>query len=826
MLSERYETTSGEESGEVVEEERSALIVEETATDGEVYNAKACLSARSCKLCLAMSIIAMALVLATLIVVLVAGISGRVERSCNGITLDDVFNSDFRYSTYSGKWTSTGQLVHLSHNHGLLLFDPTTNHTSTVITLDELNNIAATHGKVTDFKLCPKFTSTNQELLLTANREKVYRHSSLADYILYSNGEVFNVTRPSGLEGSKIQYADWSPTGLLIAMVIDYNIYLFDTSSPSSEPVTVTTDGSETGLYNGIPDWVYEEEVLSTDSALWWSHDGTGLLYASFNDTPVREYSFPQYGLPSNQYTHIESIPYPKPGTPNPTVTMYMVNISTINDGPPSLITIPMPSLDYYMIYAGWVEGGDFFVCWLNRDQNTSYCCTYVDSVCTTVFTETHSNGWVELVQAPIGKLDSQGQTQFITVYPQTVGDDSYPHLAQAGPTGEMTFLTPAAPWEVTQIVGVAGDHILYVTTEKGPGTRHVHGYSLTTKSSMCLTCSQEDWGILDSPNPSLPQSCDYFSVSCDDTLAHCLLTCLGPCIPFSLFVTFNSSTHAFQPIRFMERNVHVHDSVRDLCLPKMETFQVPSEEAGEWALNGKMLLPPQFNADKKYSVLVYVYGGPNSQTVDSRTMLSSLSRLYYVTQLNVILVSVDGRGTGHRGSNFKFSVYRDLGNYETVDQLRGGRYLRGLPYVDGNHLAIMGASYGGYMAARVGSSGEGVFSTAISQAPVTDWRYYDSIYTERYMNQPQNNPVGYANSSVLSRAAKLSDVHFLLIHGTGDDNVHFQHTAQLVEALTQADVQFRLQIYTDKTHSISGGNTQRHLYELISDFLRVSLYD
>ncbi|CAI8006714.1 Prolyl endopeptidase FAP [Geodia barretti] len=234
-------------------------------------------------------------------------------------------------------------------------------------------------------------------------------------------------------------------------------------------------------------------------------------------------------------------------------------------------------------------------------------------------------------------------------------------------------------------------------------------------------------------------------------------------------------------------------------------------------------MLPPDFHQSRQYPVLVYVYGGPYSQQVADRSLLSSLSLVYLCSNLSLIVAKVDGRGTGFRGDNFKYAVYKNLGHFETIDQIRAGRYLQSMGFVDGSRLAIYGSSYGGYMAGMVGSSGSGVFSTAISQSPVTTWYYYDSAYTERYMDLPQNNRQAYEESSVLYRAGNLSDVDYLLIHGTGDDNVHFQNTAQLVQALTEKEVQFRVQFYTDKAHSLSGQPTRYHLYELIRDFLAES---
>lgn len=267
--------------------------------------------------------------------------------------------------------------------------------------------------------------------------------------------------------------------------------------------------------------------------------------------------------------------------------------------------------------------------------------------------------------------------------------------------------------------------------------------------------------------------------------------------------------------------NEGLQKKLSELSTPKRRNFVIP---AGEYELLATEFLPPDFDETKKYAVLFDVYGGPGSQKV-IESFSSAFSWIaYLVSNFDVIVVTVDGRGTGSRGERFKQSVYKLLGEYEAQDVIAAGRFMQKKPYVDPKRLSVWGWSFGGFLTTYVLSKNTGVFNCGIAVAPVTDWRYYDSAYTERYMGLPEDNSNGYKDTSLLSRAANFSNVDFLIIHGSGDDNVHYQHTAQMVKALTEAEVKFRVQYYTDKAHGINGLHTRRHLFRLMTNFLVRSL--
>jgi dipeptidyl aminopeptidase/acylaminoacyl peptidase len=435
----------------------------------------------------------------------------------------------------------------------------------------------------------------------------------------------------------------------------------------------------------------------------------------------VEDYRFPLYGPATDpsltQYTTIDSIAYHKPGTPNPLVSVIITELSDLT----SHTLTPPPSTDqeHYFVYAGWLNTSAAMVTWMNRSSDSAVFCLYSDLSsweCFPVYTQT-SPGWVELVEPPTLMEDGGGGV-ILTLASQTEGEDSFLHILEISQSSEPVWRT-SGEWEVTSIVRATDTEILYLSTQTSPSERHLY----STLTGNCLTCSQDDWNVPKSSNPSIPSRCDYFSASCSPSLDHCLLHCSGPALPYTVLVQYDGEK--LTPVWFLETNPDLHEAVSELDLPTVDVFRVPQSESGEPSLSGQVMLPPGFRESRQYPVLVYVYGGPYSQQVANVSLLSSLSLVFLCSNLSAIVAKVDGRGTGFRGDNFKYAVYKNLGYFETIDQIRAGRYLQDMKFVDSSNLAIYGASYGGYMAGRVGSSGSGVFSAAISQSPVTSWYYY-----------------------------------------------------------------------------------------------------
>ncbi|XP_019850892.1 PREDICTED: prolyl endopeptidase FAP-like [Amphimedon queenslandica] len=699
--------------------------------------------------------------------------------SQNLLTLQDVFDPSLQTKTYQGTWVKGGeigggdsQILHLSSTDGVTLFSPSENVTRTLLDKETVADL-----KISSVKLSP----SGRYLLLIGDIKKVYRHSFIGKYYIHAFEPQENTC--TWLLDIDVQYAQWSPfNDDVLVYVKDYNIIFYNAINSLYQQHTF--DGEENQIYNGIPDWVYEEEVFSTNYAIWWAPDGQHTLYCTFNDTLVEQFQFPEYGPRTDEYTQIESISYPKAGSTNPYVKVWVVGASNI--GKNESLELPPPNefqnIDHYVLWGAWLNPSVAGVSWSNRRQDRVIHCLYNvnDTVteCNQVYTQV-SDAWVEVVEPPVYTSNHM----FIIDSVLVGSGDKFLHVVQVDlQTGNSNPLT-TGEWEVTHIIGATDNDLLYISTKTNPWQRHI--YNLVGE---CLTCDETEW----------TGSCQYWSGSCSDSLEYCMLQCSGPDIPFTITLKYEGG--GFVPVVYLERNELLRESIASFDLPTVEVVTIPSNEPDEPSLYARVMYPPGSTreCDKTHPVLFYVYGGPYSQMIGEVAVTSRLFIAYLASEFDMMVVSVDGRGTGFRGDSFKHSVYRQLGQLETVDQLRGARFFQEKCYVDSSHFAIYGSSYGGYMAGMIESSGTGVFTAAISQSPVSDWHYYDSIYTERYMNLPTDNSDGYRVTSLLNRLSNVSVEslpHYLLIHGTGDDNVHFQNTAQLISVLTEREIQYQLMV-------------------------------
>lgn len=379
--------------------------------------------------------------------------------------------------------------------------------------------------------------------------------------------------------------------------------------------------------------------------------------------------------------------------------------------------------------------------------------------------------------------------------------------MKQLDPTpGQKKFRTVGTS-DVMEIVGIdAESNLLYFIGVPNGDARKRHLYSVSTKitdNDMRVTCLTCDY------NPD----CQYVSASFSHSGKYYILGCLGPAVPYFVL----KSTKSAIEVTF-ENNDHLKKKLANKALPITEYVNIPINN--KESMYAKMLLPPILDQKQHYTypLLLSVYGGPDTQKVTYKFQLSWED--YLVSSKNYIVAYADGRGGAGRGQKWLHANYKNLGSLEVTDAITAGRYFNNIAYVESSKKAIWGWSYGGYTTASVIGQGDGLFECGISVAPVTDWHYYDSVYTERYMGMPHENEIGYTNSNVSQYAAKFKNVKYMLVHGTGDDNVHFQNSAQFIKALVEKDVFFRLQVYTDQQHGLSGGNTKKHLYESMEDFL------
>uniref|UniRef100_A0AAX7V9P1 Dipeptidyl-peptidase 4 n=1 Tax=Astatotilapia calliptera TaxID=8154 RepID=A0AAX7V9P1_ASTCA len=586
-----------------------------------------------------------------------------------------------------------------------------------------------------------------------SNYSKLWRHSFTASYSLYDRESDTFIT-PSDIP-DKVQYFAWAPEGNKLAFVWNNNVYI--KTSPNSTSQQVTFNGEENKILNGIPDWVYEEEMFSSNQGLWWSPGGKNLAYAEFNDTGVHTIEYSWYG--ENQYPSTVSIPYPKPGTPNPTVKLFVVD--TDNATKISEVVVPdsFGSVEHYLSTVTWVSDERLAVQWLKRVQNHLILQIY------------SFNGFTWNTYEVKQKCINQ-----------------YFFLPLTITSGE---------WEVIDILKVTTDSVYFSSNEEGgkPGGRNV--YKRTQQETKCLTCN-------------LRENCWYNSAYFSHNASYYRMSCSGPGTPFySLMDNINNRGKLHMKLLF----VHCFIIYFTTCLIPTTLFMFIFL-TDLWY---QMILPPGFDESKKYPLLIDVYAGPCSQKVNYVYRVNWST--YLASTEKIIVASFDGRGSGYQGDKLMYEIYKSLGTKEVEDQITAAREFIKMGFIDKDRVAIWGWSYGGYVTSMVLGSGSGVFKCGMAVAPVSKWRYYDSIYTERYMKLPSQNSEGYDNTTVTGRARNFHSVQYLLVHGTADDNVHFQQAAEISEALVEEQVDFEAMWYTDKDHGLAGAANQ-HVYTHMTHFL------
>jgi dipeptidyl-peptidase-4 len=644
------------------------------------------------------------------------------------------------------------------------------------------------------FSRFSEYAISNDEtkILFTTNQQSIYRHSFTADYFIW-NMTTKEMT-PLSKNGAQ-QLATFSPDGERVAFVRNNNIFVkslkFGTESQ------VTKDGKTNEIINGAPDWVYEEE-FSFNKAFEWSPDSKFLAFMKFDETNVPMFNMPIYQGQEPQFKENQLYPgsysykYPKAGEKNSAVSVLVYDLKAKS----SVTADTGNDMEQYIPRIKWTaDASDLAIMKLNRLQNK------LDIVLCNPYTGDTRAFYTEKNKRYISEDFYDGfiflpDNKYIVLNSER---DGYSHLYLYDRQGFEVKQLTSGNFDVTQFYGF--DPIkkifYYQAAKESPLRREVYFVSLDGKKSGKLS---EQTGT----NRAVFSSGFNYFVNYFNN------------VETPNQITLHDQTGKL--IRTLEENNELKEKLKEYRVSKKEFFSFKTSENVE--LNGWMLKPYNFDATKKYPVLMTQYSGPNSQKVVDSLVVGWNE---YLAQEGFLVVCVDPRGTGARGEEFRKMTYQQLGKYESDDQVEAARYLGTLPFVDKNNIAIWGWSYGGFMAALCMEKGADVFKAGISVAPVTNWRFYDSIYTERYMRTPTENPDGYDDNSPLSHAEKIKG-NYLIIHGSADDNVHFQNTMEFTERLVQTDVQFDMAVYTNRNHSISGGNTNMHLYTKMTNFLKEKL--
>ncbi len=647
-------------------------------------------------------------------------------------------------------------------------------------------------------KDCPITTISGYSLnadgtkaLVYTNKEKIYRRSFRADYYIIDLKR--KEIKPLSA-GTKQMAATFSPNGDMVAFVKNNDVYIYKIRFNTE--TRVTDDGEFNKIINGIPDWVYEEE-FSFNNAMAWAPNSTELAFIKFDESEVKQYSFPIYKGSHPEYKEYELYPgeykykYPKAGQENAKVSVNVYNVKNRTTK-----TMDMGEGDYYLPRIKWTyEPGKLGIFKFNRLQNQFdiYIANSASTVCKSIFTDRNKYYVDEYVLDNITFL--QDGKHFIYVGEM----DGYNHIYLYTMAGQKVRQLTTGDYDVTDFYGYDDTKkmIYYQAAKVSPTQREIYAVRLDGKKETKLS-SQEGTN-----NAGFSSNFKYYINTFSNTTTP------------NVYTLHDQSG---KTVRTLEDNSALKETLKNYDIAPKEFFTFKTSEGVE--LNGWMIKPLNFDSSKEYPVLMTQYSGPNSQEVLDDW---ELGWEQYLASEGYVIACVDPRGTGARGEEFRKCTYMQLGNLETTDQIEAAKYLGALPYCDASRIAIWGWSYGGFMSCSCLGRGDNTFKVGIAVAPVTNWKYYDSVYTERFMRKPQENPKGYEVNSPINMAQDLTGRLFI-IHGTADDNVHFQNTMEYVEQLIQAGKQFDMFVYPNRNHGIYGGNTRLHLYTMMSNYLKRNL--
>ena len=696
------------------------------------------------------------------------------------ITLNDIFRSRKFYPEYISGIRSLNDGEHYC-----------------ILEKDSLNVINYKKGEktgtiVTSSQLIPEgdtipigmrryqLSNDEKKILFATETESIYRYSSKSKYYIYDI-ESGKLTQLS--QGGKQRLAAFSPDGSKVAFVRDNNMFIKNLENGNEQQIT--TDGLYNNIIYGTTDWVYEEEFGFTKGFLW-SPDGSKIAFYRFDESNVKEYQMTMWG---DLYPEHYKYKYPTAGEDNSIIKILVYDLATKQ-------TTEMDigeDTDIYIPRIKWTKNSEkLSIQWMNRLQNELkiFLADVTTEKTKIIYHETNKY-YIDITDNLTFLEDNE---HFIITSEQ----DGYNHIYLYDMKGNLIKQLTKGEWDVTEFIGVDEKKglVYFISAETTPLNRELYVVKLNGSGKKKL--SEKDGNN----RVRFSKQFKYF-----------INTYTNANTPAN--ITVNSAKG--NELRVLKDNLKLKETIEEYKFSSKEFFTFTTSEGVE--LNGWMIKPPDFDPEKEYPVLMYVYGGPDSQTVRNSW---GGGNLWYqmLASKGIIIASVDNRGTGARGEEFKKMTYLQLGKYETIDQIEAAKYLISLGYVDPERIGIWGWSYGGYMSALCMTKGADYFSTGIAVAPVTNWRNYDNIYTERFMRTPQENPDGYDDNSPINHVEKLEG-NFLIIHGTADDNVHVQNSIELVTALVDADKQFEMQFYPNSNHGIyTGRNTTIHLYTRLTDFI------
>ena len=626
------------------------------------------------------------------------------------------------------------------------------------------------------------FSHDESKVLVLNEQQPIYRHSFLGKYHVVNLSKNGKITALNN--GNWVQEPKFSPDGRFVAFISGNNLYYQDLSS---EKITqITFDGEKNKIINGLADWVYEEEFGHADM-YQWTKNSESLVFVKFDESQVKEMNMQVFN--GNLYPQDFRFKYPKAGEENSKVSVYTYDLK-LNKS----TQINLANFEAYYIPQVFqtAQPNEIAIATSNRHQNKLEIIKINTKNHSTkkILTETDA-AWIETDNLSLEFLEDNS---FLWASER----DGFRHFYWYTPDGKLKKQITKGNWEITDYYGFSpkNSEILVQTTEKGSTNRVVSKINIKTGKKQIVS------ELNGTNNADFSKSFQYFintHSSAEQPNTYTLRD-------------FNGKT-----LRELQNNNSALKKLQSDGFVAKEFFQIPNKNGDQ--MNAWMIKPKDFSPNKKYPVLMYQYSGPGSQQVSNAWDGRNTIWFNLLAQKGYIVLCVDGRGTGYRGTKYKKATYKNLGKYEIEDQIAAAQWIGSQSYVDAGRIGIFGWSFGGYMASLAMTKGADVFKVGIAVAPVTTWRYYDTIYTERYLQTPQENPQGYDENSPIN-FADLMKGKYLLIHGTADDNVHYQNAVEMAEALIQKNKEFEFMTYPDKNHGIYGGNTRLHLYQKMTDFI------
>ena len=629
------------------------------------------------------------------------------------------------------------------------------------------------------------FNHDETKILIESERQRIYRRSFLAKYHIYDlEKQEFHALYEEG----KVMNATFSPDASKVAYVYENNLYYYDLETKETLPIT--TDGLKNQIINGVADWVYEEE-FSIVKTFWWSPDSRQIVYLKFDESEVPEFTMTLYT--DDVYPEYQTFKYPKVGENNARVSAHLYDLSDDENSEIDLGDLT----EQYIPRVKWSMEKDR-VCFfkMNRHQN------HLELILVNTSTGEQTTIVDEKNKYYIDITDDLTFLKDGNHFVWTSEQNGYNHIYLYDIHGRQVNAITSGTFDVTSFYGVdeKNGHVYFQSAEVSPLQRHVYRVDVNGDNKVRLTDRDG------TNSAAYSGTFDYY------TLRHSAIE-----TPTS----YNVYNRKNRVVRSLEDNDELAFLQREYGTLPIEFFTFQTSEGVN--LNGWMIKPRNFDEKVQYPVFMTQYSGPGSQQVTDSWKGMNYWWYQMLAQQGYVVTCVDPRGTGARGEEFKKMTYLQLGKYETIDQIEAGRYLASLPFTDPARIGIFGWSYGGYMSSLAILKGNDVFSTAIAVAPVTNWKWYDTIYTERYMRTEEENPDGYRDNSPVYFADRLRG-NYLLVHGGADDNVHMQNSMEMARALIDANKQYDTYIYPNKAHGISGGNARLHLYNKMTSFLNENL--